>query len=113
MFMRDDNPEYYRRTNRSVEYIDDLWYNSISILTSGKYSREALTHHILTSYKNCMNKLRDYPGTTHVIEICKNEKFKNDIYKLSRQEVSLLLQLHYLFSEGVLSITFPLALLKN
>ena len=112
MFMRDDDQEYYRKTNRSVEYIDDLWYNSINILTVEKYTREDLVHHIHTSYKSCIIKLRDYPGTTHIIEICKKEKFKNDIYKLSRKELSLLLQLHYLFSEGVLSITFPLALLK-
>lgn len=133
-----ENAERREGTHINKDYIDSLWDDSINILSRNlmathkkrafvnsdldqnlqKYnnketiSRSFLEYHIQNNYKKCLNKLTtsDY-FSRDLIDNCKKYFFQHDIYRLTHQEINLIISLHDLVVEGIISITMPIAFL--
>jgi hypothetical protein len=126
----------YQGSNIDVHYIDSLWDNAANILRQEiiKVDRNLYPHFL---EQNCkMNEHHSFYNSILAAHICTNyekriksfssidyfhkklltkskeARFRHDIYKLSQKEIGMIIFLHNLFMEGILSITMPLAFLK-
>lgn len=111
----------FQSAHINKDYIDSLWDDSVEIMSRNlmtTHKKEKTSHysflesHIQNNYAKFMNQLllsNDF--SNRLINNCKRFYFRHDIYKLSRREINMIISLHDLVMEGIISITMPISFL--